>query len=109
MSEVEGVPSMPSCFLKNCISGTVQLWGHLMLLLTMASDYLKVRKVSELLCFTPNMILMERVSLEALVSLSLQKQVEGSTVSCSWDDWGIVTQASVTSSWNHFAVFCTSR
>lgn len=78
--------STPRCFLKKCSSGTAQLCGQLGLLLTTASDYSKVRKVSESSSFTPSMIWTERVSSEALVILSSQKRAEGSTVSCSWDD-----------------------
>lgn len=66
MSDVEGVvPSMPTCVLKNCMSGTAQLCSHLVLLLTTRSAYLKLMKGSELSCCTPSIISMERELAEA--------------------------------------------
>lgn len=74
-----GVTSGLDLCLKNCTSTIAQLSGHILLLVTLASAYSMLSKVSKPSCCTPN-ISISRGLLEAFISQSLQERLEGSTV-----------------------------
>jgi len=86
----------------------MQLSTHIVLLVTLASAYSMLRKLSKSPCCTPIIMLMERNLLDALISLGLQKRVEGNMTTWHLDNGDMTSQATVTSFWNQRAVFATS-